>query len=288
MAVIRANASHSNMRKLSKAATSSGLLIVIGLIWLSPFLWMVSTSFKPSPEIYRVPLHWIPEDATIQNFIDAWNAAPFARYYLNSLTIASVTTLLVLWISSMAGYALARLDFFGRTVVLFGILSTTMIPFQVLLIPFFILLTRIGLVNTHGGLVIPYIVLFLPFAVFMFRGYMTSIPREVEESARIDGCTWFMVYLRIVLPVSRPAIATVGIYTFMESWNEFFIALIMTNRSAMRTVPIGLALFQTDNTGVNWGQLMAASITASIPVIIVFLLLQRQFIAGLTAGAVKG
>jgi ABC-type glycerol-3-phosphate transport system permease component len=122
----------------------------------------------------------------------------------------------------------------------------------------------------------------------MFRGFFLSLPHEIEESARMDGCTWYGVYGRIALPLSRPAVATVAIYTFMESWNEFFIALIMTSRQAMRTLPLGLAVFRSDTVGVNWGQLMAASVMACIPVILVFLVLQKQFVAGLTGGALKG
>ena len=264
------------------------VLILISIVWLMPFLWMVSTAFKPTSEIYKLPLQWIPDNPTILQFVNSWNAAPFGRYYLNSLVVAFVTTILVLWIASMLGFALARLKFAGGRIVLAAILASTMIPFQVLLIPFFILMSQLGLVNRHGGLILPYITLFLPFAVFMFRAYFVSLTREIEESARIDGCSWFGVYLRIALPISRPAIATVGIYTFIESWNEFFIALVMTNRETMRTLPVGLTLFRTESAGVNWGELMAGSIMAAIPAIILFLILQRQFISGLTGGAVKG
>jgi ABC-type glycerol-3-phosphate transport system permease component len=199
-----------------------------------------------------------------------------------------VTTLIVLAVASMAGYSLARLPFRGRSLFLGGILSSAMIPFQVLLIPFFILMTTLRLVNTPGGLVLAYLVLYLPFSVFMFRAYFLELPREIEESARIDGCSWLGVWWRIALPTARPAIATVGIYTFIESWNEFFLALVLTNSQTMRTLPVGLAMLRNDVVGISWGEMMASSLMAGAPAMIVFIILQRQLIAGLTGGAVKG
>lgn len=262
--------------------------LAIALLWLVPLLWMISTAFKPNPEIFRLPLHWIPEQPTLEQFWSSLRVAPFGRYYANSLFVGGLSTLLTLLFASMAGYAFARLPFRGRALLLGGMLSSTMIPFQVLLIPFFILMTALKLVNTPYGLVLAYVALYLPFAVFMFRAYFLSLPREIEESARIDGCSWFGVYWRIALPLARPTIAAVGIYTFVEAWNEFFVALVLTNRTATRTLPVGLALLRNDVNGISWGQVMAGSVMACVPAIIVFLLLQRQMIAGLSRGAVKG
>ncbi|MBI3709218.1 MAG: carbohydrate ABC transporter permease [Proteobacteria bacterium] len=262
--------------------------LAIALLWLVPLLWMISTAFKPNPEIFRLPLHWIPEQPTLEQFWSSLRVAPFGRYYANSLFVGGLSTLLTLLFASMAGYAFARLPFRGRAALLGGMLSSTMIPFQVLLIPFFILMTALKLVNTPYGLVLAYVALYLPFAVFMFRAYFLSLPREIEESARIDGCSWFGVYWRIALPLARPTIAAVGIYTFVEAWNEFFVALVLTNRTATRTLPVGLALLRNDVNGISWGQVMAGSVMACVPAIIVFLLLQRQMIAGLSRGAVKG
>lgn len=266
----------------------NAMTLLLGVVWVLPFLWMVSTAMKTKPEIFSSPPAWLPHSFNFDNFITAWNAAPFATYYLNSFLVASVTTAVTLLIASMGGYALARLPFRGRNVMLGGMLGTTMIPFQVLLIPFFILMTTLRLVNTPWGLVLAYVAIFLPFAVFMFRAYFLDLPREIEESARIDGCSWFGVYWRIALPTARPAIAAVGIYTFIEAWNEFFIALIMTSNDSVRTLPVGLAMFNENGIGISWGELMASSITATVPAIIVFTIMQRQIIAGLTGGAVKG
>ncbi len=266
----------------------NALTVLLAIIWLSPFIWMVSTAMKTKEEIFTSPPSWLPATLNFDNFISAWNAAPFASYYFNSFVVASATTALTLLIASMGGYALARLPFPGRGLVIGGMLTTTIIPFQVLLIPFFILMTALKLVNSPAGLVLAYVAIILPFAVFMFRAFFMDLPREIEESARIDGCSWLGVYWRIALPTARPAIAAVGIYTFIESWNEFFIALIMTNNDAQRTLPVGLAKFNDNGIGINWGELMASSMTATVPAVIVFLLMQRQLIAGLTSGAVKG
>ena len=261
---------------------------LIGLIWIVPFLWMLSTALKTKPEIFTFPPQWLPKSFYLGNFTSAFEAAPFGTYYLNSFIIALVTTVLTVLAASMAGYAMARLPFRGRNIVIGGMLGTTMIPFQVLLIPFFITMTALHLVNTLPGLILAYLAIFLPFAVFMFRAYFVDLPREVEESARLDGCSWFGVYWRIALPMARPAIAAVAIYTFIESWNEYFIALIMTSSDERRTLPVGLAMFLNQSAGIDWGQLMASSVAASVPAIIVFLIMQRQIIAGLTGGAVKG
>jgi multiple sugar transport system permease protein len=264
------------------------LTVLIGLVWVLPFLWMVSTALKTKPEIFHFPPQWLPASFYLGNFTSAFKAAPFGVYYLNSFIVASVTTVLTVLAASMAGYAMARLPYRGRNVVIAGLLATTMIPFQVLLIPFFITMTALRLVNTLPGLILAYLAIFLPFAVFMFRAYFVDTPREVEESARIDGCSWFGVYWRIALPMARPAVAAVGIYTFIESWNEYFIALTMTSSDDRRTLPVGLAAFLNQSAGIDWGQLMASSVAASVPAIIVFLIMQRQIIAGLTGGAVKG
>lgn len=275
-------------RRALQRGLADFMMLAVGTLWLLPFLWMLSTALKPTPEIYAVPPAWVPTAPTFDHFAAAWGAAPFARYYLNSALVASATTLLVLLIASMAGYAFARLSFRGRNVLFGGILASTMIPFQVLLIPFFILMTTLRLVNTPGGLLLAYLTLYLPFAVFMLRAYFLELPREIEESARIDGCSWLGVWWRIALPTARPALATVGIYTFIEAWNEFFLALVLTSSQTMRTLPVGLALLRNDVAGLSWGAIMASSLMAGAPAILVFIVLQRQLVAGLTGGAVKG
>lgn len=260
----------------------------IALLWLLPLITMLLTAIKPTAEIYAAQFTWLTAHPTLEHFSAAWRTAPFARYYLNSALVASAATVLTVLIASMAAFALTRLRFPGRR-PLFGLfLASSMVPFQVLLIPFFILLTALGLVNALPGLVLAYVTILLPFAIFMMTGFMRNLPREVEESARIEGCTWFGVWWRICLPMSRPALAAVGIYAFIESWKEFFVALVMTNSQAIRTVPVGLALFRADSPGVTWGEIMASALTAAVPGILVFLLLQRHFISGLTEGAVKG
>ena len=273
-------------------ARRNGLLdavsLAIALVWLLPLLTMLLTAIKPSAEIYAADFSWLTLDPTLEHFAKAWRAAPFGRYFFNSFVVACSATAAVLLIGSMAAYALTRMAFRGRSLLLLGILATTMIPFQVLLIPFFILLTSVGLVNSLAGLCLAYVAILLPFAVFMLTGYMRHLPREIEESARVDGCSWIGVWWRICLPMSRPALAAVGIYAFIESWKEFFVALVMTNSPQTRTLPVGLVLFRADIQNVGWGEVMASALMAGMPAILVFLLLQRQFISGLTEGAVKG
>lgn len=280
-------APYDRLGPLAKVGVGIVSVLVI-VVWLAPFYWMVITALKTKPEIFTSPPTWLPLSLNFDNFITAWNAAPFGSYYFNSLIVASITTALTLLIASMAGYALSRLSFTGRNIIIGGMLSTTTIPFQVLLIPFFILMTTLRLVNTPWGLILAYLAVFLPFAIFMFRSFFMDIPREIEESARIDGCSWLGVYWRIALPNARPAIAAVGIYTFIEAWNEFFIALIMISNDKMRTLPVGLAVFNDSSMGISWGELMASSMTATVPAVIVFLFMQRHIVAGLTGGAVKG
>jgi ABC-type glycerol-3-phosphate transport system permease component len=264
------------------------LSAAIGLVWLLPLITALLTAIKPTAEIYSDTFSWITTHPTLVHFAEAWKQAPFGRYYVNSLIVATAATALTLLIGSMAAYALSRLEFPGRRVLFGGILATTMVPFQVLLIPFFILLTALHLVNSLGGLIVAYVAILLPFSIFMLAGFMKNLPREIEESARVDGCSWFGIWWRIALPMSRPALAAVGIYAFIESWREFFVALVMTNSQEMRTVPVGLALFRADVPGITWGEIMASALTAGVPALAVFLLLQRQFISGLTEGAVKG
>jgi ABC-type glycerol-3-phosphate transport system permease component len=264
------------------------LIACFAILWIMPFLWMVSTAFKPTEDIYKVPLRWLPSYFTIEHFFNSFKRAPFNIYYRNSIVISLVSSTLILFTSSMAGFSIARLKFQGRHIILGGILSSTMIPFQVLLIPFFVLMTKIRLVNTFGGLIVPYLTIFLAFALFMFYGFFKDFPAAMEDSARIDGCSWYQVYFRIGLPLAKPAIATVVIYSFIDCWNEFMVALIMTSKDIMRTVPLGLAAMRNTNMGINWGELMAASLIACLPAVVFFLIMQRQFIAGLTKGAVKG
>ena len=282
--MIVATSRYRRTRRLAWDALS----LILAAAWLLPLATMALTAIKPDSEINTPQFSWVPHAPTLAHFGRAWHLAPFGRFYANSIMVAAATTLIVLVIGSMAAFALCRLQFRGQRLLLGAIMSTTMVPFQVLLIPFFILLTTLGLVNSLLGLVMAYVAILLPFAIFMLVGFMRHLPREVEESARVDGCSWLGVWWRIGLPMSRPALAAVGVYTFVECWKEFFIALVMTNSQSIRTIPIGLALFRTDQPGIGWGEIMAGALTAGLPAVLVFVAMQRWFIAGLTDGAVKG
>lgn len=281
--------SQSKRRKLGREITIKSLtyiaLAFVGFTMVIPLLWMLSTSLKDSGSVFQFPPQWIPRPALWRNYIEAWNAMPFGRFYLNSIFVGTVVTLGQVVTSSMAAYAFARLKFPGRDKLFFGYLATMMIPGSVTMIPVFILVKMIGLVDTYTALILPGF--FSAFGTFMLRQFFMSLPRELEEAAKIDGCSLFGIYWRIILPLSKPALATLTTLTFMGSWNNFMWPLIITNSTEMKTLPIGLQSFQGQYE-TNWTLLMAGSLIVLIPVIVVFLANQKFFVEGIQLGAIKG
>lgn len=261
-------------------------LVVYGLALatIAPFLWMVLTSVKDLPEILTYPPRWIPERATLDNFVNAFEAAPFGRYYFNSLFVAFSVTAGQLVTCSMAAYAFARLQFRGRDVLFYIFLGTMMIPGQVTMIPSFMVLHWLGWVDTYYALIVPGLA--SAFGTFLLRQFFLTIPRDLEDAASLDGCSRFGVLWRIILPLSRPALATLAIFTFMGVFNDFLWALIVVSSDEMKTVQLGLAIFR-DRYQTDWGQLMAASVTATLPIIIVFFAAQKYFIRGITLSGMK-
>ena len=219
------------------------------------------------------------------NYSDVWTSGAFGRYLFNSTLIAGCVVLGNLVFASMAGYVFARKRFHGKQILFFLILGSLMIPPQVLMVPVFILMKNLRWLNTFWALTIPALV--SPFNIFLMRQYISQLPASLEDAARIDGAGDFQIFLRVVLPLSRPALAVVGINTFMGSWNTFLYPFLLTNTAEMRTLPVGLTLYR-NLQGVDWVHLMAGSSITAFPVIVVFLLFQRHIIAGLTAGSVKG
>lgn len=219
------------------------------------------------------------------NFKKVWTVIPFGRYYLNSLLVAITVTLGQLLTSSMAAFAFARLHFPGRDKLFFLYLATLMIPAQVTMIPLFILMTELKLVDTYWALILP--PMFSAYGTFMLRQFFLTLPHELEEAARIDGCGYWLIYWKIILPLSKPALATLGVFTFMGAWNSFVWPLIMTNSDSMRTLPVGLAAFNGQYT-TEWSLLMAGSAMMILPLLAVFIFGQRFFVKGIQLGAVKG
>lgn len=264
------------------------LVLTVGaVIMILPFLYMLSTSFKSQTYVLTIPPQFIPNPATISNYTQVWSGQDFARYFLNSLIVAVLSTVLSLLLSSMMAYAFARFRFPGRELLFKLLLLGLMIPAIMLVIPQFVLAKYLGLIDSLTGLVIFYAGFSLSLNTFLLRGFFQAIPAELEQAMEVDGAGPWTRYWKLILPLSKPALATATILTFLSGWDEFVWALTIINTPEKRTLPIAIALFQGQNSTL-WGLVFAASIIAIIPIIIVFLIFQRQFVQGLTTGAIKG
>ncbi|MFJ7936384.1 carbohydrate ABC transporter permease [Sporosarcina sp. NPDC096371] len=276
---------HVKKRKISGGKIVKYLVIIlVSLTMVLPFVWMLSASLKAETEIFGFPIKWIPETFHWDNYTKVWTTVPFGLYYLNTLKIAVITTILVVINSSLAGYAFAKIKFPERNRLFFIYIATMMIPYQVMMIPQFMLMNKLGLVNTHWALII--LGTFNPFGVFLFRQFFLSIPDELLEAARIDGLSEFGIYWRIVLPLSKPAIATLVIFSFMHAWNDFLGPLIYLTSDSLYTLQLGIQHFITEyNT--EYSLLMAAAVSAIVPTIIVYFLAQDHFIKGVANTGIK-
>jgi ABC-type glycerol-3-phosphate transport system permease component len=266
-------------------------LIAATLVMIGPLYWMFTTAFKPAGDVFASPPKWIPSPWTLENFRRVFTLLPFDRYLVNSTFVTGMIVGLNVLFDTAAAYAFAKLRFPGRDVLFFALLITLMIPFQVNLIPLYRIMVMLHDVNPHLG-VDTYFGLIAPsavqvFGIFLMRQFIRSIPDELLESARIDGASEFQILRRIVFPLVKPGMATLAIFTFLTAWNDFLWPLIVTSSDHMRTLPVGLALLARRNT-INWGVTTAGTVVSAAPMIAVFLVLQRRFIEGLTAGAVKG
>lgn len=275
---------------MRKALSISGtvalhlLLYAMAFMTVAPFLWMLLASFKDLGEILQYPPTWIPQRIILDNFVNAFQAAPFGRFYFNSLFVASAVTLGQLFTCSLAAYAFARLQFPGRDILFYIFLGTMMVPGQVTMIPGFMVLHWLGWIDTYAALIVPGLA--SAFGTFLLRQFFLTIPRDLEDAAAIDGCSRFGVLWRIILPLSRPALATLAIFTFMGVFNDFLWALIVVSSEDLKTVQLGLAIFR-DRYQTDWGQLMAASVTATLPILLVFFFAQKYFIRGITLSGLK-
>jgi ABC-type glycerol-3-phosphate transport system permease component len=263
------------------------LLAVGALVMVMPFLYMLSTSFKSQAYVLTVPPQFIPEPATTANYQQAWTSQNFARYFLNSVVVASIGTALSVFFSSMMAYAFARFEFHGREVLFRVVLIGLMVPAMMLIIPQFVLAKHLGLIDTLPGLIVFYIAGTLSLNTFLLRGFFESIPVELDQAMQVDGANAWGRYHRLALPLAKPALATATIFTFLYCWDEFAWALTIINSPENRTLPVAIQLFHGQNV-TQWGLVFAASVIAVIPVIVVFFVFQRYFVQGLTSGAVKG
>lgn len=277
----------SRSRALAALSTRLVLLSLGAFVMIVPFAYMLATSFKPNSLALEVPPDFIPDHPTSANYRDAWSSNHFGRYFLNSLGVAVATTLCSVLLSSMMAFAFARLRFPARR-LLFGLLLVgLMVPTMMLIVPQFLLAKQFHLLDSYLGLVVFYVGGTLALNTFLLRSFFQDIPVELEEAMVVDGAGPWKRYRQLILPLSRPALATVAIFTFLASWDEFVWALTIINDPSKRTLPIAIALFQ-GQYATSWGIVFAASAIAVLPVIAIFVALQRQFIGGITAGAVKG
>lgn len=250
-------------------------LSVGALLFIVPFYWMVVTSLKPAVEAVKFPPTWIPMAPRPENYVDALKAAPFGRYFLNTLFIAIITTLGVIITSSLAAYAFARMQFKGRDVIFLLFLAMMMVPMPVYIIPGYLILASFGWIDTFYALIVPWIV--NVFAIFLLRQHFRTIPKALYDAATIDGCSELGFLWRIAVPLSKPAVVTIAIFSLLASWNSFVWPLVMTNREEIRPVQVGLAYFIQEQS-TNYTLLSAASTLVVLPVIILFFFFQRQII----------
>ncbi|HMN26557.1 MAG TPA: carbohydrate ABC transporter permease [Caldilineaceae bacterium] len=261
-------------------------LIGVGITMLLPLLWMISTSLKQPGEVFLLPPKWIPNPPQWGNYVKLFEVLPFGRFLLNSLKISGLATLGALISCSMAAFAFARMNFPGRNILFAIILATLMIPYHVTLIPLFALYKNMGWLSTHLPLTVPYF-FGTAFGIFLIRQFFLTIPQELMDAARIDGCSFIQIYYKIFLPLAKPAMATLGIFTFLGSWNNLIGPLIFLNEVSTMTLTLGLTLLTTQSNG-RWELIQAGAVISVIPMIIIFLVGQEHFIQGIARTGLKG
>ncbi len=261
------------------------VVTVVALGMILPFIWMLSASVKAETEVFNFPIQWIPEVFRFENYSEVWTRIPFLRYYLNTIIVAVSITGLQVLTCSMAAYAFSKIQFPERDKIFLGYLGTMMVPFQVIMIPQFLIINKLNLVDKLGSVIV--IGAFSAFGVFLYRQFFLTVPDSLSEAARIDGSSEFGIYARIIMPLANPATASLVIFTFVHAWNDFLGPLIYLNSDRVKTLQLGMRSFQTQYSA-SYALLMAAATCATLPVVIVYLLAQDQFIEGIAASGIKG
>ena len=278
------------MLDTKRSAASKWLLytvVTVGFVAvITPFVWMILGSFKGQGELLRVPPTWWPESPTLDNYRSLFGEQSFLRYFFNSAFVAIVITVANVTFSSMVGYALAKLNFRGKKLVFALVMGTLMIPGMVTFVPLFVLVANLGLVDSYPGLILPFLV--TPFGVFLMRQFIIGLPDDLLDAGRIDGAGELRIFRQIILPLCGPALATLGILTFLGSWNSFLWPLVVAQTQSYYTLPVALALFSNNQQFIpNYGVLMAGATVVVVPVLIVFLVFQRRFIEGIASTGIK-
>ncbi|MFD2879593.1 carbohydrate ABC transporter permease [Paenibacillus rhizoplanae] len=261
------------------------LLILTVLAMLVPYIWMLSSSLKLNKDVFSFPMQWIPANPRWENFADIWTRIPLGRFIYNTAKLSIIVTILQLLTSSFAAYAFSKLHFRGKNVIFLGYIATIAIPWQAYMVPQFILMRYMGLNNTHLAIIL--LQAFSAFGVFMMRQFYQGVPDELCEAARIDGLSEYGIWARIMLPLSKPALSTLTIFTFVATWNDFLGPMIYLTDTKLKTIQIGLRMFISQYSA-EYGLIMAASVVSIIPVVIVFLALQKYFVQGVAASGIKG
>jgi putative chitobiose transport system permease protein len=268
------------------------ILVLLVISAIGPFAWLLSTALKsPEENIFSYPPQFIPDNPTLGNFVEVWNAVPMLAYFTNSMVVTLLTVALNIIFSVLAAYPLARMKFRGNSAIFYAILATMMIPFQVIMIPLYLIMLKIGLTDTYGlvngwlGLVMPFAI--SGFGIFFVRQALVTLPKELEESAVLDGCNSFQVLTRVLVPLIFPTLATLAIFTFMASWGEFLWASILLSEPTHFTLPVGLVQLQ-GAFSANWRLIAAGTILAMLPILAFFIALQRYIVSGSLSSSVKG
>lgn len=274
------------IKKINISKLLSYAILIIGAVFfLLPFIWMLLTSIKPANEVMVIPLKWLPSKIEFQNYIDAYNSAPFKQYYINSIIVAVCVTMGELFTTILAAYAFANIEFKFRNILFTVLIATMMVPAEVLLIPKYVILSELGWVNTYKALIIPWTASI--FSIFLLRQSFITLPKDLYKAAKIDGCSDLKYLFKIMVPMSKPTIMSIVVLKVIGSWNSYMWPLIVTNTDDMRTLPVALAAFSSE-AGVHYNTLMAASIMIILPIIIVYVLLQKYIIEGISNNGRNG
>lgn len=273
-------------RKLMRRILIVVAQIAVSILVLLPFFWMLSVSFKPNTEPFSIPARLWPANPTLENYLKVLYPE-FIRYAVNSVIVSLITMVVAISCGLLAAYSFSRLPVPGFRIILVAIVAAQMFPVTTMIIPIYQVVRGLGLINTYASLVLAYLTLTLPVSIWMLRSFISNLPAELEEAAMVDGCTRFQAFRRIIVPLSLPGIVATAVWIAIVTWQEFIFALTFTTTQDMRTIPVGILDF-VGQYGIQYGEMMAGSVLVSIPIILLFFWLQKYFIAGLTAGAVKG
>jgi multiple sugar transport system permease protein len=262
------------------------LLLLWAAVVLFPLLWALISSLKPRPELFKLPLRWLPQHPTLENYAKVFADPVMMRFLLNTLFVSVVSTVVIIVLATLCGYGFSRYRLKGGRIGLTILIACQMFPPIMFIVPYFVIMRNMGIYDTYIALIVTRVVFYLPFSSLMIKSFFDSIPRELEEAATVDGCSQLGIFFRIVLPLVVTGIATIFIFSFLNSWNEFVFSVTVVSRNPLKTITVGLAA-SVAQYHIDWGQLMSLSMISLFPPLLIFMLMQKYFIRGLTTGAVK-